>query len=126
MGQKWSKIEIFCMKMKFTGQIALLTRIPKIYNFYASDEIISGEKRSGNLGKWSKTGESIIMQIREWPILIGNTGIYSLVSKSLQYFGFLHVRSHRLLKTEKDSFQSKFCPSFAALPSLKLGRFFKF
>ena len=39
---------------------------------------------------------------------------------------FLHVRSNYLLKTEEVSFQAKFCPNFAALPSLKLGTFFKF
>ena len=38
--------------------------------------------------KWPKTGKPIVMQIREWSILIGNTGLYSLASKSLHYFGF--------------------------------------
>ena len=41
-------------------------------------------------------------------------------------FVFLHVRSNYLLKTEEISFQAKVCPNFAALPSLKLGLFFKF
>ena len=35
-----------------------------------------------------KTGKPIVMQIREWSILIGNTGLYFLASKSLHYFGF--------------------------------------
>ena len=30
-------------------------------------------------GKWPKTGKPIVIQIKEWPILIGNTGLYSLV-----------------------------------------------
>ena len=64
----------------------------------------------GTAGKWPKTEKSIVMQIREQSILIGNTGLYSLVSKSLHYFQlvFLHVRSNYLLKTEKVSFQAKF------------------
>ena len=36
------------------------------------------------------------------------------------------VRSNYFLKPDKVSFQAKFCPSFEALPSRKLGKFFKF
>ena len=50
---------------------------------------MSGKGRQPeNLGKWPKTGKPIIMGIREWSILIENTGLYSLVPKSLHYFGF--------------------------------------
>ena len=38
--------------------------------------------------KNGKTGKPIVMQIRKWSILIGNTGLYSIVSKSLHHFGF--------------------------------------
>ena len=54
----------------------------------AREALIFGEGRLENLGKWPKTGRPIVMQIREWSILMGNTGLYSLVSKSLHYFGF--------------------------------------
>ena len=54
----------------------------------AREALISGEGRPENLWKMAKTGKPIVMQIREWSILIGNTGLYSLVSKSLHYFGF--------------------------------------
>ena len=47
-----------------------------------------GEGRQENVGKMTKTGKPIVMQIREWSILIRNTGLYSLVSKCLHYFGF--------------------------------------
>ena len=56
--------------------------------FLAMEVLISGEGRPENLGKMAKTGKPIVMQIREWSILIGNTGLYSLVSKYLHYFGF--------------------------------------
>ena len=85
-----------------------------------------GEGQTENLRKWPKTGKPIVMQIGEWSILIGNTGLYSVVSKSFHYFGFLHVRSNYLLKTEEVSFHAKFCPNFAALPSLNLGTFSNF
>ena len=55
----------------------------------AREVLISGRGRLENLGKMAKTGKPIVMQIREWSILIGNTGLYSLASKSLHYFGFL-------------------------------------
>ena len=32
-----------------------------------------------------KTGKPIVIQIREWLILIGNTDLYFLVSKSLHF-----------------------------------------
>ena len=60
----------------------------KNISFFAREALISGEGRSENLGKWSKTGKPIVLQIREWSILIGNTGLYSLVSKSLHYLCF--------------------------------------
>ena len=56
--------------------------------FLARESLISGDGRPENLGKMAKIGKPIVMQIREWSILIGNTGLYSLVSKSLHYFGF--------------------------------------
>ena len=38
----------------------------------------------GTAGKFrEKTGKPTVMQIREWSIPIGNTGLYSLVSKYL-------------------------------------------
>ena len=54
--------------------------------FFAWEALISGEGRLENLGKWPKTGKPIVRQIRDWSILKGNTGLYSLVSKSLHYF----------------------------------------
>ena len=56
--------------------------------FFAREALILGDSRPENLGKWSKIGKPIIMQIKEWSFLIGNTGLCSLVSKSLHYFGF--------------------------------------
>ena len=44
--------------------------------------IIFWPGRPENLGRMAKNREPIVMQIREWSILIGNTGLYSLVSKS--------------------------------------------
>ena len=95
--------------------------------FLAMEALISGKGRPENFREnGPKTGKPIVMQIREWSILIDDTALYSLVSKYLHYFGFLQVRSNYLLKTEEVSFQAKFCPTFAALPYLKLGTFFKF
>ena len=90
----------------------------KIY-FFAREAQILEERRSENLEKMAdnrETGKPIVMQIRKWSILIGNTGLYSLASKSLHYFGF----------PEEVSFQAKFCPNFVAPSSIKLGTFFKF
>ena len=56
--------------------------------FLVREALISGEGRPENLGKWPKTGKPIVMQMREWSILIRNTGVYSLVSKSLHYLCF--------------------------------------
>ena len=50
--------------------------------FFAREILISGEERPDNLGKWPKSGKPIVMQIREWSIIIGNIGLYSLLSKS--------------------------------------------
>ena len=54
----------------------------------AREALISAEGRPENLGKMAKNRKPIVMQIREWSILIGNTGLHSLVSKSLHYFCF--------------------------------------
>ena len=51
------------------------------------EALILGEGRPYNLGKWPKTGKPD-MQIMDWSILIGNTGLYSLVEKSLHHFRF--------------------------------------
>ena len=56
-------------------------------------------------------------------MLIENTALYSLVSKSLHYFSFT---SDYLLKTEEVIFQAKFCLNFGTIPSLKLGTFSNF
>ena len=50
--------------------------------------LILGEGRPENLGKWPNTGKPIVMQIRACLILIGNSGLHSLVSKPLHYFCF--------------------------------------
>ena len=60
----------------------------KNISFLAREVLLSGKGRSENLGKWRKTGKPIAIQIREWSITIGNTGLYSLVLKSLHYFCF--------------------------------------
>ena len=57
--------------------------------FLAREALISGEGRPENLGNMAKTGKPIVMQIREWSILIGNTKLYSRVPKSSHCFGFL-------------------------------------
>ena len=92
----------------------------------ARETLISEERRPENLGKMAKNRKAIVMQIRKWSILIGNTGLYSLVSKSLHCLGFPACWIKLFAKTEEVSFQSKFCPNFAALSSLKLGTFLKF
>ena len=38
--------------------------------------------------KWPKTWKPIFMQIREWSIVLGSTGLYSMVLKSLHCFDF--------------------------------------
>ena len=58
------------------------------YKFLAREALILGEGRPENLGKVAKNRGSIVMQIREWSILVRNTGLYSLVPKSLHCFGF--------------------------------------
>ena len=58
------------------------------YNFFAIEALLSEKGQPEKLEKMDKTGKSIVMQIREWSILLGNTGLNSLVSKSLHYFGF--------------------------------------
>ena len=40
--------------------------------FLAREALISGEGRPENLGTMAKTGKPIVMQIREWSILIGS------------------------------------------------------
>ena len=50
---------------------------------------LAREGRPEKVGKIAKNRKtSIVMQIREWSILRGNTGLYSLVSNSFHYFGF--------------------------------------
>ena len=94
--------------------------------FLAREALNLGEGRPENLGKWPKPGKPIVMQIREWSILLGNTNLYSQVSKSSHSLVFLYARSNYLLKNCKSQFQAKFCLNFAALPSLNVGTFFKF
>ena len=60
----------------------------KIYLF-VREVLISREERLKKIkGKWPKTEKSIGIQINR-SISIGTTGLYSLISKSLHYFGFL-------------------------------------
>ena len=95
--------------------------------FLAREVLISGERRPDNLRKWPKLGKPIVMQIREWSILIGNTNLYCQVAKSSHCLGFLVCfMSNYLLKNCKSQFQAKFCLNFAAIPSLNVGTFFKF
>ena len=54
----------------------------------AREVLISGEGWPENLGKRPKPGKPIVMQIREWSILIRNTNLYSQVPKSSHCFGF--------------------------------------
>ena len=56
--------------------------------FFTREALTSGEGRPEILGKMVKTGKPIVMQISEWSIQIGNTGLFSLVSKSLHYLCF--------------------------------------
>ena len=93
--------------------------------FLAKEALISGKGRPEKLGKMAKTGKPIVMEIWEWSVLIGNTGSTLWYQSLCITLIFLHVRSNYLLKTEEVGFQAKFCPNFAALPSLKLGTFFK-
>ena len=62
--------------------------------FLAREALISGEERPENLGKWLKTGKRIVMQIREWSILIGNAGLFSLDQSLGITLVFLYVRSN--------------------------------
>ena len=94
------------------------------YNFFGPN--LGG----GTAGKFrennQKQGNPIVMDIREWSVLIGNTASAPWYHSLCITLVSLHVRSNYLLKTEEVSFQAKFCPNFTALPSLKLGTFFKF
>ena len=54
--------------------------------FNEDSKNIIGRNFGGGTRKWPEIGKPIVMQIREWSIIIGNTGLYSLVSKSLHYF----------------------------------------
>ena len=57
--------------------------------FLSREALISGERQPENLGKMAKKKENyILMQIKEWSIPIGNSGLYSLVPNSLHNFGF--------------------------------------
>ena len=38
-----------------------------------------------------RTGKSVVMQIGEWPILIGNNGLYSLVPKTFAMLLFSYM-----------------------------------
>ena len=49
--------------------------------FLAREALISGEGQPEILGKMAKSREICCYATREWSILIGNTGQYSLVSK---------------------------------------------
>ena len=63
-----------------------------------------GGGTAGTFREMAKTAKPIVMQIRKWSILIGNTGLYSLVSKFLHCF----------------CFQAKFCPKFCPpLPKVR-------
>ena len=90
---------------------------------FAREALISEEEWPKNLEKMAKTEKSIVMQIREWSIIVANTGLHSLVSKFLHNFGF---SACQIKLYEQVSFQAKFCSNVEALPSLKLGEFFKF
>ena len=87
MGQKWSKISNVSYENKIHRVDSPFTKDSKNVIFFQGT-LISREGRLENLGKWLKTGKYIVMQIREWSVLIRNTGLYSLVSKSLHCFGF--------------------------------------
>ena len=76
--------------------------------FFAREALTLGDGQLENLGKCPKTGKSIVMLIRQWLILIGNTGLYSLVSTFCTALVFLHVTSNYLLKTEEIGFQVNF------------------
>ena len=63
----------------------------KNINSFARDSLISGEGRPENLGKMAKTRKSIVMQIRKWSILIGNTGLYFLFQNLCVTLVSMHV-----------------------------------
>ena len=71
---------------------------------------ILGEGRPRNLGKMAKNRKLIAMQIREWSILIENTGLYSLVSKSLHYFSFPAWWIKLFAKNRRSQFSGKVLP----------------
>ena len=56
--------------------------------FLAREALTSGEGLPENLGEWPKPGKPIVMKIREWSILIGNTNLYSQVLKTSHCFDF--------------------------------------
>ena len=47
-----------------------------------------GEGMAGKFREMAKTRKPIVMQIREWSILIKSTNLYSQVPKSSHCFGF--------------------------------------
>ena len=57
-------------------------------NFFTRKALILGDDGHKILRKLPKAGKSIVIQIREWSVLIGDTNFYSMVPKSLHYFGF--------------------------------------
>ena len=62
MGKKCLKFEVLPKKMKFTGPLTLLMRIPK-YKLFAREAPILGDVLLEIQGKWLLTGKSISKQI---------------------------------------------------------------
>ena len=126
MGQKWSKFQMLTMKMNSQGR-QLFQRGFQNYNcFLAREALIAGEGRPENLEKMAQTRKPIVMQIREWSILIEILASTPWHQSFCITLVFLHARSNYLLKTEEVSFHAKFFPNFAVLPSLKLSTFSNF
>ena len=63
MGKKCLKFEVPPKKMKFTGPLTLLMRIPQ-YKLFAWEAQILGDVPLEIQGKWLLTGKSIVKKTR--------------------------------------------------------------
>ena len=99
------KIQILHIKMKCTGFLTLLARIPK-YNFFAKGPLIFGDEWLENLGKQPKQGNLLFYKLGSGEFyqgILASTPLYQN-----HCLGFPHVRSSYLLKLKKSIFRQNF------------------
>ena len=107
------KIQILHIKMKCTGFLTLLARIPK-YNSFAKGPLIFGDKWLENLGKQPKQGNLLFCKLGSGEIYQGILALYSFVSKSL--LGFPTCQIKLFAKNLRRQFSGKICPAFQPSP----------